>query len=136
MRGKKPRTKGLLAALAAAAALLGAMLAPQAAPAQGFGLSNFDFTATAADGSEATKAGSHPFAVRNEFVLDYEEIEEVAYPNADVRDLAVEQIAGLTGDARAAAIPRCDTADFLRDEPQLKEKASGCPIAPTTPLSG
>ena len=56
--------------------------------------------------------------MRNSFLLDYEEPEkDLAFPYADIRNLAVEQIAGLVGDA--TAIPRCETESFLTENPEL-----------------
>src|SRR5579862_6028320 len=78
-----------------------------------FGFKEFDVTFTNADGSPATQAGSHPFAMTTSFDLNTKlnaGSEEV--PDDELKDLTVEQVAGLVG--APAATPRCSTADFLK----------------------
>ncbi len=110
------RLASALAGTLAAVALL-------AAPAQAdFGLSGFEVEMLDRDGSPATQAGSHPFTVRTSFALN--RIEEGGLPRADgkIRDLILEQIAGLTGDT--TAVPPCTSAEFLFDG----SGSGGCPI--------
>jgi hypothetical protein len=83
-----------------------------AAPAQAaFGINNFDVTFTNEDGSPATQAGSHPFAMTTTFGVNYTETGPgKAFPDGDFKDLLIEQTEGFVGDA--TAMPRCPTADF------------------------
>ena len=121
--------RGPLAILLASVALIACALA--AAPAQAeFGLSKFDVTYTNEDGSPATQAGSHPFAVTSSFDLNTHELafpgeaffpgEQV--PDAEIKDLFTQQVAGLIGDA--TAYPQCTTAQFLEGD---NESRPGCP---------
>jgi hypothetical protein len=61
---------GILAALIASVALLVAIAAP-AAQAE-FGFKHFDVEYTNEDGTPATQAGSHPYAVTASFELNWE----------------------------------------------------------------
>jgi hypothetical protein len=83
-----------------------------AAPAQAeYGLRGFDVTFTNEDGSPATQAGSHPFALTMKFQVNSSEEAGVLFTDGDIKDLIAEQIAGLIGDA--TAYPYCSSADFL-----------------------
>jgi hypothetical protein len=94
------------AALAAAALLLCA-----SAPARAeFGFSQFDTTFTNADGTPATQAGSHPFAVTTVFKLKHGGSDAGGFTLDNLKDADFQQIAGLVGDA--TAVPRCTTNDF------------------------
>jgi hypothetical protein len=77
-----------------------------------FGLKEWDVTFTNADGSAATQAGSHPFAMTTSLALNTKlngESEEV--PDEELKDLTAEQIMGLVGDP--SATPRCSTKDLI-----------------------
>src|ERR1700761_6326468 len=87
------------------AAVLGAGLFTSPAMAA-FGLEQFDVTFTNANGSPDTQAGSHPFAMTTTVVFSHRGPHE---PDGEVRDLAVEQIAGLV--AATNSVPRCPVAD-------------------------
>jgi hypothetical protein len=70
------------------------------------------------DDPPATQAGSHPFAMTTEIHLGYTEPQPPPYPwlvNEQLKDIIIEQIAGLSGDA--TAYPRCSTADLLTSVP-------------------
>jgi hypothetical protein len=108
-KSARRRRAGLLIALAASVALLVGVIG--AAPAQAeFGIHDFDVTFANQDDSPATQAGSHPFAVNTSFGLN----NTPGFPpslDGELKELSVEQIAGLIGDA--TAYPTCSTADFL-----------------------
>jgi hypothetical protein len=100
-------------------AVFAALWLPGVASAD-FGLNSFDVTFTNADGTPATQAGSHPFALTTSFKVNATgsfEVEGEKYPSLDgeINDLDVEQIAGLVGDS--TAIARCPTADFAVSYP-------------------
>jgi hypothetical protein len=88
--------------------LMLAALSPGSARAS-FGLSTFDVTFTNHDGSPATQAGSHPFALTTTV---YFNLLDPTHPDGEVKDVIAEQIAGLVADPNA--VPRCSTVDFLR----------------------
>jgi hypothetical protein len=102
---------------------VGACLSPAAqgaSPAQGdFGLYGFDVAFTNEDGTIATQAGSHPFAVTVSLGTNFD---EDGFPEGRLRDLFVEQVPGLVGDT--TAYPRCTTLAFL----QTKEGLPACPL--------
>jgi hypothetical protein len=108
------RSKALLAL---ALGLLSGVAAPPASAE--FGLSGVDFLATNQDGSPATQAGSHPYAVRNSFSLNYTEVTGGPglpwLPDGSLRNLIADQVAGFAGNA--TVVPRCETADFLQPLP-------------------
>jgi hypothetical protein len=90
-----------------------ATLATIAAPAQAaFGVKDFDLRFTNADGSVATQAGSHPFAVTN--VLHFNTTMDPIHgevPDEAAKDIDVQLPAGLVGSPTAT--PRCSGADFI-----------------------
>lgn len=100
--------KRLAAALAIA--LTAALWLPVVAQAE-FGLSNVDLTFTNADGTTASQAGSHPFAMTTSFGVNYLEEGGKAFTDGRLKDAIVEQIAGFVGDT--TAYPSCSTLDFL-----------------------
>lgn len=88
-----------------------------AAPTAGaqFGLQAFDVTFTNADGSPATQAGSHPFAMTTRLAANTKiDPEHGEIVDESVRDLRIAQVPGLVGDP--AAVPRCSSADFSHIE--------------------
>jgi hypothetical protein len=105
-----------IALLAASVALLAGALAAPAASAE-FGVAHFDFTATNQDGSPATQAGSHPYAIRNSFDLNFSEAGPSFWlpDGGDIKNFIVEQVAGFVGDANA--VPTCSTVDFFTVDP-------------------
>jgi hypothetical protein len=113
----------------ATAALTSALLALSASPAigglgDGFGFEELDVTFTNEDGSPATQAGSHPYAMTTTLNLNRipdPKFEEIV--DGYVRDLIGFQIPGQVGEPTAT--PRCSTVDFLKANP-----ASSGPIAP------
>jgi hypothetical protein len=104
--------KRLVAILASAALVaLGVPPASQAA----FEVKNFDSVFTNEDGSPATQAGSHPFAMTTGFdvgTMINEFGTEV--PAEDAKDLIIEFPPGFTGSPLAT--PKCPTADFLTSD--------------------
>ena len=89
--------------------LLLALVAPAAEA--GFGVDELDVTFTNADGTPATQAGSHPFAMTTKLAFatrvdpEYGEVVDEA-----AKDLRVSQVEGLAG--TPLATPRCSNADF------------------------
>jgi hypothetical protein len=90
-----------------ALALLAAACLPAAAQAA-FGLNNFDLTFTDEDGTPATQAGSHPFAMTTAFAtnLDSEDFIE-----GQIRDFFLTQVPGFVADT--TAYEPCSTLQFL-----------------------
>jgi len=107
----RPRPK-LLILIASCAALLIGLFA--AAPAYAsYDFNNFDVSFENADGSAATQAGSHPFAMTTSFGINYSGSPSI--PDGDIKDTIVEQVRGLFGDA--TVMPTCSTLDFLTRVP-------------------
>ena len=114
------RLTSILAACCLAGLALGATTVQASYPAQGnFGINSFDVVFTNKDGTIATQAGSHPFAMTVTLGANVD-AEEV--PEGRLRDILFEQIPGLVGDT--AAYPRCSTLDFL----EAKEGVNLCPL--------
>jgi hypothetical protein len=107
----------MLAVICLAALALSA--APAQAPAQAtFGLNGFDVTFTNPDGTPATQAGSHPFAMTTSFGLN---VDGEDVPVGWVRSLLFEQVPGLLGDT--TAYKRCTSLQFL----EVSGGANACP---------
>lgn len=110
-----------LTLIATAAALIALAAAP-AARAE-FGIKGFDVTFANEDGSPATQAGSHPFAVNTGFETEtlidpkYDEV-----PDEQLKSLLVKLAPGFTGSP--IATPRCETVDFLT---QNENGTNNCP---------
>ncbi|MGC1853299.1 MAG: hypothetical protein WA687_12755, partial [Solirubrobacterales bacterium] len=116
------RRRGTIAAILAAFALALAFAAPASAE---FGFTDFDVQFNELDATPgipfddppATQAGSHPFAVTTYFGLNYTEKfpgEILPFaPDERIKDLIIEQVPGLSGDA--TAIPRCSSAAFAEE---------------------
>jgi hypothetical protein len=90
-----------------------------AAPAQAvFGLKEFDVIYTNQDGSPATQAGSHPFAMTTTVEVNEKEglpgSGEIR-PDEEIKDLVVNLPPGFAGNP--SATPACSTADFLSRSP-------------------
>jgi hypothetical protein len=101
----RPRA-GLTAALVAAVALFAAAPAAQAER----GIHGFDVTYTNEDGTPATQAGSHPFALTSFFYNNSIQLTAFHYLAEGLfKDLSIEQVRGLVGDA---TFPRCAASDF------------------------
>jgi hypothetical protein len=115
---------GIRTALAICVALLCGALAAPAAQAE-FGLHDFDVAYTNEDGTPATQAGSHPFAMTTQFGVNGDEIGPFEFAlDGEAKDLSIEQIAGLVGDATAMA--QCSNAGFLQFV-SLLDNTSDCP---------
>ena len=102
-----------------AALLLLALAAAPAAQAS-FGAEVFSVNFENQDGSPATQAGSHPYAMNTRLIFNHSfDPETLEYDTSeDLKDFFGEQIAGLAGDS--TAYERCSTADFLTN-PELHE---------------
>jgi hypothetical protein len=97
--------------IAASAALALAAVGAGPAMAAEFSLNNFDVTFTNEDGTPATQAGSHPFAMDTRFQIDNTEAGPSRWePNGQIKDDLFQQVPGFIGDA--TAIPRCSAVDF------------------------
>lgn len=93
------------------ACLLGLLQVPVA---QAFDVTEFDVAYTKADGTPATQAGSHPFAMTTNIAFSTKPGSKPGEVLADgsVKDLTVALAPGLVGDR--AAVPYCSSADFLK----------------------
>jgi hypothetical protein len=120
---------------AAAIVVAGALWLPAAAQAE-FGFKQLDVRFENADGSPATEAGSHPFAMKTTVtfntVADPEleelfEIDGFQSPDGTLRDLTGLQALGLV--ARPEAVDTCPTATFYAAE------GNGCPKASQVGIS-
>ena len=95
-----------------------------AAPAQAaFGLNGFDVSFENEDGSPATKAGSHPFAMTTTFGVNYHEEGGAAVPDGELKNLQVELPVGFAGNP--TAMPTCTRTQFREIDPATG--ASACP---------
>ncbi|HEY8815548.1 MAG TPA: hypothetical protein VIP57_10670, partial [Candidatus Dormibacteraeota bacterium] len=106
------RRRRMLAMATLAVAL--AVAALGAGPAQAdYGFKHFDVEFTDPTGAAPeTQAGSHDFAVTTRLELNWTSPAFFKYfPDGESKDVVVEQIAGLIGNA--TALPRCSTVDFL-----------------------
>ena len=111
-----------LTAIVAATALTILALAPAARA--DFGLKAFEASFTNQDGTPATQAGSHPFAVDTFFELNHhEEGGEFFVDGGDVKDLILETARGFIGSA--TAVPRCATIDFVTEK---EFSVPNCPL--------
>jgi hypothetical protein len=100
-----------LALSLATAALLGALALPGTALGA-FGLHGFDVVFTKdKEGTPATQAGSHPFAMTVSFFANTTEEEGVIFPEEAIKDVLATQPVGFAGSP--TAVPRCSTLDFL-----------------------
>jgi hypothetical protein len=100
-----------------------AIIAPAAAQGAVFGLNGFDVTFTNADGSPATQAGSHPFAMTTAFHLDATELTPESFSFQELKDATFQQIPGLVGDTTAVA--RCPLNSFLAS-PEGEARLTEC----------
>jgi len=102
-----------------------AVLAIWAAPASAaFGLKDLDVTFTAPDGTSATQAGSHPFAMTTSLNVNTVKPEPgVELPEGAVKDLIVNLPPGFAGTPNP--VPHCSTADFVT----IRDKYPACPNA-------
>jgi hypothetical protein len=107
-------------------ALAMALAAALAAPAQAaFGLNNFSLAFSNEDGSPATQAGSHPFAVTTSFKVNTREDPKLGViPDGEFKTLRFQLPAGFIGSR--TAVPTCSTAGFLAVDP---EGLPNCPDA-------
>jgi hypothetical protein len=114
----RPATAARRLCLSALLALCGAAL--WTAPAQAaFGLHDIGVSFTEADGSPATQAGSHPFAMRTAFEVNttikvdstVSPPKEIAVVDGALRNLDVTLPAGFVGNP--TAVPRCGMIAFL-----------------------
>ncbi len=87
----------------------------------GFGVENYELTATNEDGSPDTQAGSHPFQVTSTLGLNRTSSPEGAVPAALTKDLHFDLPAGLIGNP--SVIPQCTDQQFSTYD----EIANACP---------
>jgi hypothetical protein len=106
----------------ALAACLAALLLSSSAQAA-FSVTTFDVTYENADGTPATQAGSHPYAMTTKIDFSSKPGPKPGevLPDGSIKDLTVGLVPGLVGDR--AAVPYCSTADFLT----LTNAISNCP---------
>jgi hypothetical protein len=84
-----------------------------AAPAMAdFGFKQLDFSFTNQDGTPATQAGSHPFAMNAEVEIN-STVDPVGgeVPDQEIKDLIIQPPPGFVGDA--TAMPRCSASEFF-----------------------
>ncbi len=107
--------------------VLVAVVIPASAHAS-FGLETFNLAFTNEDGSPATQAGSHPFAVTADLALNTEPGHPLQL-EGEIKDLNVSQIPGLVGDP--GVTPRCPTDLFLTRpaRSRAEELETECPDA-------
>jgi hypothetical protein len=98
-----------------------ALWVPTAANAA-FGINNPDLTFTEFDGTQATQAGSHPFALTASLGINFSEEGGKAFTDGRFKDLILRQIPGLVADT--TAYKQCSTVDFL----STAEFPNACPI--------
>jgi hypothetical protein len=112
-----------VAILLAAAALC--LLSAPAALAD-FGLHSADVTFSNEDGTPATQAGSHPFAMTATLSLNttVNALSE-SVPDGDLRNLAVNLPAGVIGSA--VAVPRCSQEQFTTAREDRDYNKASCP---------
>ena len=116
-----------LASTLAAACLLVAAFGAAGAQAD-FGINNFGVAFTNEDGTPATLAGTHPFAMTTTIGAN---VDSENVPEGWLRDVFFEQIPGLVGDTTAYK-PPCSTLEFLElDEEQI----NNCPLASTVGIN-
>jgi hypothetical protein len=108
-----------LTALAAATASLALVAPAQAA----FGLNGFDVRFENEDGSPATEAGSHPFALTTTFHVNFHGEGGEATPDGEMKNLEVALPVGFAGNP--TAVPTCSRADFRGISPGTG--TSACP---------
>jgi hypothetical protein len=114
-----PRAKArTCAALSACLPLLFLALLAPSAHAADFGFKAVDVTFENADGTTASQAGSHPFAMTTFVEFNSEEDALLGHPvlAADTKDLDVFQIPGFVGNP--TAVPPCPLDLFFQGEPQ------------------
>jgi hypothetical protein len=78
------------------------------------GIKHASVAFTDKDGSVATRAGSHPFAMKVGFDVETLLREGSEFPVGSVKDLSVELPVGLVGDP--GAVPTCPAAQFFTED--------------------
>lgn len=108
----------VLAAFALAALLL------SASAGAAFSIKSFDVTYEEKDGSDATQAGSHPYAMTSDINFSTKDDGKgKLIPDGSPKDLTVSLPPGLVGDRDA--VPRCADVDFLLVD--ADHEFSNCP---------
>jgi len=90
-----------------------------------FGVSGFKFKFVNEDGTVATQAGSHPFALQSYLGLNtrlYGPPLGKTFPDGNVKDIKVQLPTGFVG--TATGIPKCPTINFI----ELVNNGANCPI--------
>jgi hypothetical protein len=88
-----------------------------------FSLKDLDVSFTNADGTPATQAGSHPFAMTIGLGVETFTTAEGEVPGGEIEDLTVTQMPGFAGNP--TAVPTCSAEDFSTRE----EGRPNCPDA-------
>lgn len=98
-----------------AAALLATLIVAPSARAD-FGLKDLDVVFENQDGSIATVAGSHPFAMTTTLNFETTASEDVGFeiPDGNPKNLIAEQMEGLVGNP--SVVPTCSNSTFLADK--------------------
>jgi len=108
--------------------LVAVALAPAAAQAK-FGVYDFDVALTNADGTPATQAGSHPFAMTTSFGVNFGGTIP-GVPDGRLRNVIAQLPPGFVADA--TAYPRCSTADFAT----IGNGGPSCPLDTVVGIAG
>ncbi len=94
-----------------------------------FGLADAEVEFVNEDGTSATQAGSHPFALTVAVRVNAVEDEGQEAPDGQLRDLLVKLPVGLV--AHPTAMPRCAASDFL-----AAEGGEDCPLETVVGIAG
>ncbi|HEX2223039.1 MAG TPA: hypothetical protein VHN15_02410 [Thermoanaerobaculia bacterium] len=120
-------------AIAAFLSVVAALCATATPALAEFGLRDVAVTFVNEDGTPATRAGTHPFAMTTELAVETEVVPGAAedpvtnkpidgeVPQGQMKDLTIVQMPGFVGDQ--TAIPRCPQSQFT----SVKEGYSACP---------
>jgi hypothetical protein len=108
-RSTASKRRTLSWAVTVTVALMG-VLAPTASAAVPFEILNFEHGHFKADGTPATQAGEHPYAVTTSFAFPSEEKPNGLLPAENPKEIEVELPAGFTGDV--SEIPTCSEEEL------------------------
>jgi hypothetical protein len=123
-------SRRLMKVLLVVAALAAAAAVGPASSSASFGVEGFEFGFFNEDGSIATQAGSHPYALRTQIQFNTKPAEEGGeLPDGMVRDIYVNLPTGFVG--TDVNIPQCSTEQFV----ELKQEKTGEAGQPNCPNS-
>jgi hypothetical protein len=127
------RRASLLVHLLAAVAVCVAVLGTASAQAE-YDISTFDVEYTNEDGTPATQAGAHPFAITTQIEVENTETGFFTFDaSGATNDLLIEQVTGFVGDA--TAMPQCSDLDFLTRVP-TSPSITACPDNTVVGITG